>query len=570
MADSRRNSKSQDPLRVLREQLALGVTGCLSLRDKEGAELSVYVMQGELLASNGPEDSRWIVRRLVNNGALTETQGERLTARLAAGDRLEDMLFGQVPDDLLLDTMAARFRQSVLDFLFVSALPTFEPMEAIFVDNIQVGHDSQALLAELEGRRDRVRGLRARAPGVTIRHGRGRPRSLDEARILDLCESSVRLADLIASSPMEQGETLDIVHTMLGAGLLIADGFFPTDDDEPTEVSGSELGLEGGEVADDVSESVEPWTEDGQASQVVNIAPIDDWATPLADAPHVSLTPDLEVDDEPLVSAQDAAPPTPEEEVLRAVESEHLRAIAEETHRQAAEEALRAEMERELSWTEEEEGGAPKVIPPGFDFFAAKDEDQEALFIDHDRTIGRGAGEGMYSGGIRDVVDLGPGARAPKPDDDGIIEADSLESLSDEERAQVRALSFGAPPVEESEIRAAFDVVNQALREIARVLDEQNGAGAGRAFVQLLIEGTPAEFSPLFRGVEARKDGRLPIEGVLRNLRDRPKAEHRQLVHRGVEDLMERALTLSCEELDDDAADALAERVLGLQKQLEL
>lgn len=567
VADSRRNSKSQDPLRVLREHLALGVTGCLTLRDREGAELRAYVMQGDVLAASGPEDARWIVRRLVNNGALTEAQGERYTAALASGERLEDLLFGQVPDDLLLDVMAARFRQSLLDFLFVQGQPTFEPMDAIFVDNIQVGHDSAALLVELEGRRDRVRGLRARAAGVTVSQGRGRPRSLDEARLLDLCERPIRLSDLAATSPLEAGETLDLVWSMIGSGLLRSEGFYPADDDEPTEQSGPEL-----------SHAVAPREDEGppetemEQGQEATAAVAEDWATPFVDDLSPEITTSEPFD---LLQASKAARATPArggqpaalDPVHPHLEDEELRRVAEEAHRLAAEEALRVEMELELEQAVAGEG-AQKVIPPGFDFFDGEYEDSDPLFADHDREIGRGGGEGTYTSAIKDVVDLGPPARRPRPDDDGVIEADSLEALSEEERANVRALSFGAPPLEDGEAKAALEIVNSALKEIARALDRQNGPGAGRAFVQLLLEGTPAEFSALFRSVEAKKDGRIPAEVVMKNLRDRPKSEHRQLVHRGAEDLIERALTLSCEELDDDAADKLAERVLGYQKQL--
>lgn len=650
MADSRRNSKSLDPLRTLREHLALGVTGCLSLRDKEGTEYRVYVMQGELLASQGPDDARWIVRRLVNNGALTETQGERFTARLANEERLDDLLFGQVPDELLLDVMAARFRQSLLDFLFVPAIPTFEPLEAIFVDNIQVGHDSHALLGELEARRDRIRGLRARAPGITVRQGSGRPRSLDEARLLDLCDEPARLADLVGSSPLEQGETLDHVFEMLNVGLLHAEGFFPTDDDEPTENSADEVGYDD-EI--DLSEtSAEPWTEDEPTAMPAPSTPTqripESWATPLIDEaavfgalglnldetpeppppPPLKVVQDLPQASPPVPKASEAArvPPPPRvpepvklpasrpaepakpatrkiSEVVRpaptrladsfkpaaprpveppapppkpvelppvpAVDEAELARVAEEAQRLAAEEALRAEMERELTEAGSEDA-AERVIPPGFDFFGADEDDSDALFVDHDRKIGRGAGEGTYTSSIKDVVELGPAAQSLRVDDDAIIETESLDSLSEEERANVRSVSFGAPPLEEDEIRYALDLVNGALREIARVLDEVSGPGSGRAFVQLLLEGTPAEFNALFRSVDARKDGRLAVESVLKNLRERPKTEHRQLVHRGVEDLIERALTLSCEDLDDEVADALTEAVLGYQKQLNL
>lgn len=583
MADSRRKQKTPDALRALREHLREGVTGCLTLRDRHGADLRVYVMQGDILASHGPEDGRWVIRRLVNNGALTESQGEEYTRLLASGERLDELLFGHVPDELLLDLLAARFRQSLFDFLCVSGLPSFEPMDAVFVDNIQVGHDSLALLEDLEVRRERTRGLRIRAGTITIRPGRGRPKRLEEARLLDLCDGPVRLVDLLAVSPMEQGETLDLLYEMIGAGLVLADGFFPADDDEPTEVSGADGLAE--LLPDSALEPADVWPEDVAEPQAAPVATNEDWATPVVEDATATVEvesedePDDEVDDEPVDDAEDTSDDSrdgPDEATVQGrdpvLTEAQIGARAaegvEEAARLAAEVALRAEMERELEDDYSEGADARRVVPPGFDFDVA-DEVDLGLFEDVDREIGRGRGEGTYTSGIKDVVELVPRQAAPPPsDDDGIIEALGMEVLSDSERAGVRALNFGAPPMEEDDVRGAFDIVNLAMREIARTVDEAKGPGAGRAFVQLLLEGTPGEFNALFRSVDARKDGALAVEGVLRNLRERPRTEHRQLVHRGVEDLMERALTLSCEELSDEVADDLTERVLGFQRQL--
>lgn len=519
-------------------------------------------MQGDVLASHGPDDARWVVRRLVNNGALTETQGEEYTRLLAEGERLDELLFGHVPDELLLDLLAARFRQSLLDFLCVHALPTFEPMDAVFVDNIQVGHDTASLLEDLEGRRERTRGLRARMATITIRPGRGRPKRLEEARLLDLCDGPIRLVDLLHSSPMEQGETLDLLHEMIGLGLVVADGFFPADDDEPTEMSSPDSVEE--ILPDSALEPADAWPEEEEESASLTPPPVihEDWATPIVDEDAAAT---LEVDvEEEQDEAHDEA--TVQERDSGLGELLSSAGSADDAARHEAEEAHRAEMERELEAELSEGADARPVVPPGFDYDVSDDVDL-TLFDDVDRVIGRG--EGAYTSGIKDVVELGPRRAAPPPaDDDGVIEALGIDVLSDSERAGVRSLNFGAPPLEEEDVVAALEIVNCALHEIARTVDEQKGPGAGRAFVQLLMEGTPGEFNALFRGVDARKDGGLVVEGVLRNLRERPRAEHRQLIQRGLEDLMDRALTLSCEELDDDIADELAESVLGFQRQL--
>lgn len=585
MAETRRNRKPQESLRVLLEHLNEGVTGCLSLREAEGAERRVYVMQGEILAAHGPDDGPGVVRRLVNHSAVTERQSEEYLKRLSEGDRLDEILFGQIPDELLLDVLSERFRQDVLDFLLTPGTPDFEPMDAIFVDNIQIGHDSRALVTELEARSERIRVLLAHASAITVRMGKQRPTRLEEARLLDLLEAPARIVDLVAASPYEKGATLDLLWEMLGHSVLQADGAFPADDDEPTEVTNN---------ADD-----EPFYE--MPSSALEV--LDVWTAEVAEEPPQVPAASSLVEPEP-VAAQNV--PVDQEDLTdHGTTPDAMETLIPDDGelRHAAEAALRAQMDAELAAELEAELQAeqarledrsvvettdtgrlppltPRTPPPGFSYEGVDVEDD--FFRDYDREMGRGGADGTFIGVKDEVVVLRAEEpvelRGDKPaerrdgeavgDEESVIEAQDLESLPEEARAGIRSLTFSAPPLAEDEAYNAFEIVNEALREISHVLDEINGPGAGRAFVQLLLEGTPAEFATLFRAVDARKDGSLPIELVLKNLADRPRSEHRQLVHRGVEDLVERALTLSCEELDDDAADQLAERVLGYQKQL--
>ena len=557
MAEARRTSKS-DPGQILREVLQQGVTGCLTLRAREGGDHRVYLMQGEILACHAPDDGRQVIRRLVNNGALTESQGATFAQRVAAGERLDDLLYGQVPDDLLGDLMAARFRQNLQEFLGQPGTPNFEPMEAIFVDNIQTAHDTLRLLGDLEARRQRTRPLRVRLQDVTIRPGRGRPSRLEEARLLDLCDGVVRLRDFVGNSPFEEGETLDLIYEMIETGVLRADGYFPSDDDEPTEV-GAEPDEELIDIAASALEPLDAWTEDAPRLGPVPSKGLDAGAWGQTSQDETTAAVEVESDEVELTMP---TAPTPSADAVAAA------LAAEELLRQDAELALRAEMERELTDEDSTPDGASVVRPPGFDYDMPDDVDL-SLFEDVDREVGRGRGEGSYVGSVKDLVEV-PELPSRMVDEDGIIEASSIEELTDEERAQVKTITFGAPVLEDTDVRRALEVVNRAMRDVARTFDENNGPGSGQALVQILIEGTPAEFNALFRGVDARKDGAIPIEMVLRNLRERPKSEHRQLVHRGVEDLLDRALTLSCDELEDEAADFVTARVLMYQKQIDL
>src|SRR5262245_51827080 len=84
------NMQGEDAIQALQECLSRGLTGCLSNRN--AAAYRVYVMQGDILAAHGPDDGIWIVRRLVNNGAITEGQGRQVIFYLGQGYRLEELL----------------------------------------------------------------------------------------------------------------------------------------------------------------------------------------------------------------------------------------------------------------------------------------------------------------------------------------------------------------------------------------------------------------------------------------------------------------------------------------------
>ena len=88
--------QARDAIHFLRESLTNKQTGCLTSQD--GASYRVFVMQGDILAAHGPDDGTWIVRRLVNNGAITEGQGRQVIFYLGQGYRLEELLLDQVPD----------------------------------------------------------------------------------------------------------------------------------------------------------------------------------------------------------------------------------------------------------------------------------------------------------------------------------------------------------------------------------------------------------------------------------------------------------------------------------------
>ncbi|HCH66049.1 MAG: hypothetical protein CL927_16155 [Deltaproteobacteria bacterium] len=209
-------------LDILRNALQRGSTGRLFRTNRHMPSREVYVMQGEILAAHGPDDGPWIVRRLVNSGALTERQGKAFIRRLTRGIPFDELILGHVPDGLLEQLMAGRFRQNLLDFLSSPPPIDFQPMEAMFVPNLQAGHDTSRTLQAVVELRQRIGPLiRHRGP-LTLCLGPSMPNTRQEARLVDLCDPPMPLRDLLTYSPFETGETLDIVMKLLSNGAVVS------------------------------------------------------------------------------------------------------------------------------------------------------------------------------------------------------------------------------------------------------------------------------------------------------------------------------------------------------------
>ncbi len=209
-------------LDILRSALTRGLTGRLSRAEGRMPSREVFVMQGQILAAHGPEDGPWVIRRLVNSGALTERQGKAFIRRLTRGIPFDELILGHVPDGLLEELMIGRFRQNLLDFLSSPPPIEFQAMDTMFVANIQSGHDTRQTLQAIVDLRERIGPLMRHRGPLTLGLGPGMPSTRQEARITDLCDPPISLRDLLTYSPFETGETLDCVMQMLASGGLIS------------------------------------------------------------------------------------------------------------------------------------------------------------------------------------------------------------------------------------------------------------------------------------------------------------------------------------------------------------
>lgn len=209
--------------------------------------------------------------------------------------------------------------------------------------------------------------------------------------------------------------------------------------------------------------------------------------------------------------------------------------------------------------------------------FESLSHDELDLFSDNERR--RGDGSFTVESSLLDKVELFDDSARRKrkvvpapasPGGDILVEMEDADAAGKEGLAGAVSLNFAGPRLAEDEARRKLEVCNEVLNGLATAIDAQQGAGMGQARVQILVEGTPAAFAPIFKHVEIDESGCLPVDLVLKNLRKRPASEHRRLLKMGLGDLIERALSLAAEELDEAGIEGLLERIAGYQQRLGL
>ncbi len=108
--------------------------------------------------------------------------------------------------------------------------------------------------------------------------------------------------------------------------------------------------------------------------------------------------------------------------------------------------------------------------------------------------------------------------------------------------------------------RRRMDVANRAIGTMLRALDAQDGAGAGRAELQLLADAAPRRFRALFENVEVQRTG-LPVMPVLFNTAQLATTAQRAVLSSGLQDLIERAVQRFGDLVEGDDGDAMLEAV---------
>ncbi|MES2641561.1 MAG: hypothetical protein V4850_18865 [Myxococcota bacterium] len=474
-----------------------------------GVRYRVYVMLGEVLAAQCDLDDERMLGILRAAGHVDEVRHQALRDGMTAGAGLFESLFDSMPEELLMELLFERFRENLFQFLADDGGVDFAPMDAVFVENIQVGHDTRALVNELVALHARLAPLVGQ-PLLVLAPGATPPATGVERTLVARCTPRKRLAELVAASPWESTRLLEHVRIMLDEGKLV--GVNPPVDEES--------------LSDEDTADLPAAAHAPVALAPVALAPV---------APSRSI---------------EEVAPAPVEVAPAPVEDS---AVPVEVSLSQAPSSFEPSPLEPSSFEEEDDLAA----------FQDYDTVREAGAFLTDRAL---LDRVELDSPPADRAPLDTARPELVASTETLIEMEDAEG-KDVMKSAV-SLNFSGPKLYDEEIQRKLDVTNDVLATICAAIEAADGRGAGAARMQLLVEGTSVPLAPLFKNVEVAADGRLPVAQVVKNLRKRPAGEHRRLLNRGLSDLIERALSAADEVLDVEGFEAMLEQLAGYQQRL--
>ncbi|TVQ86516.1 MAG: hypothetical protein EA397_20165 [Deltaproteobacteria bacterium] len=501
--------------------------------------LRVCVSDGEIIAATSRDDLRHLLRRLMLAGELSGAEGEELIKLDSKSSRGFSALLDRIDEALLVSLLQERFVENLTRFLGSSATPRFNHLPAIFEDNIQIGHDVDALIQSCADAWDDALSLDL---NTMVFPGRSAPRDPTQRLVRQRLGEGILVSRLLIQLPAEPFTARAILARMLRAHMLDTDA--PIEGDDQT--------------ADDQPEDFRPNKKDDLA---LGDPIADEWRpegdTPVSVGPLLEqIDPELPSDyaDAPAAADADAeersADQSPPEDSTSELDDVDLTDVTDD-----------APTDSGVPDSPPEEDG-PFHDPEGDDAPANPDywlnpnieleADLEA-FSDHDSTRGGADGE--------------EGAFTTEDHNLDRVEVATLDPEAIEV-GEAPVARFSAPVITEDEARDKIAVAHDVMSKISAAMDQAKGKGRGQSAVQILFDGAPSDSKALFKNLTATDEGGLPVEDVLHNLQLRPEAEHRRLLAKGLSNLIERYLSLSFEELPDESIDEVLEQVAGYSQRL--
>ncbi|MEZ4236712.1 MAG: hypothetical protein R3F59_11265 [Myxococcota bacterium] len=178
----------------------------------------MFLLDGDVVAATSADDERQVVHMLLALDEIDEATAARITADLEGGSDAYQGLMGV--GEVLDQVLAERFRQNLADYLGSASAPRFLDQRALFVTNIQMGHDTRRLIDELCLQNDVAKAISSDMVVVRGRTDPGKdPRRLRIASSVGV--TPVTVASVLDGLAMEPLRARVLVGELLATGVLV-------------------------------------------------------------------------------------------------------------------------------------------------------------------------------------------------------------------------------------------------------------------------------------------------------------------------------------------------------------
>lgn len=203
----------------LRSHIEKENTGCLASTDDFGIPLQIYLLNGSLVAAHAGDDTHALLRILLKRAWIEEAQLHDFKDQ-AAFSPIYDVLLQDGENMRLREAFYDRFRENICRFLEAKATPSFEALEAVMIPNIQLSHETDALVAEAASIISRTHRTRNENGLHLVQEGPRPPLSLAEEKLIRLLNGPTPLQALVRQSPFESFQSWDLLSDMLERNVL--------------------------------------------------------------------------------------------------------------------------------------------------------------------------------------------------------------------------------------------------------------------------------------------------------------------------------------------------------------
>jgi len=504
---------NHDTYQSLLTHLDGGEIGCITATDGD-KKWTLYIMYGAIVGATSGDDNVHFVRRLKLNGHLNDAQARALDTVIRAGKPILNLLFDMLPEEALGEILHDRYVENISMYLANPGASRYEKMQAIFIDNLQMGFDASEMIQKCSDLAEKAFQLDPSTRLVQLNTSISDEIS---ARILAIFSTPQEVRQVLHKMPLETLASLRALQALMSTGHLGYARMTIAENEEPEIVGQSTIFTE------------TPPEKRARTQGFVN-QPI--------------VVPDLPEEDsnptDPLVNAHTE---TWENPIVEEQTEEIEQTPAPDARRLVSPESSQSEPTNPINsmadWSPEDSFDNGDVLE---------------AFQDYDSQRGGGDGGFTTESQHLDRIDFSSAV----PDDE----------IEDEEPT-VLEISDGMEDLFSEEVaRQKLTVANEVLTVVSAAFDKNKVDGAGSNAIQVLMESAPYAYNFLFDSVTVSPNGSMPEQRVLSNLQSKPVSEQRRALHQAVLDLISRALSLAADELNESEIDHVLNQTQGYRKRL--